>query len=139
MDASFTSLLADPFGAATTLFGKLFAGAGPLAMAMAVMLLAAGIWLWRRPARKGRTNVTPRRASAENHNAATATCRPLTAIRCPSPEARSASRCPPTTIHSSGRSEPGSHAIVFQIVFTGRTSRSSLTVTRTVAGPGPTW
>ena len=62
MDASFTSLLADPLGAATTLFGKLFDGAGPLAMAMVVMLLGAGIWLWRRPTRKGRTNVTPRRA-----------------------------------------------------------------------------
>jgi hypothetical protein len=65
MDASFSTFLADPFGAATTLAGNAFKGAGPLVVALVVMLLAAGVWLWRRPTRKGRTNVTPRRAFSQ--------------------------------------------------------------------------
>jgi hypothetical protein len=65
MDAPFSSFLADPFGAATLAVGQSFKGAGPLVVALVVMLLAAGVWLWRRPARKGRTNVTPRRAFSQ--------------------------------------------------------------------------
>ena len=65
MDASFRTFLADPFGAATILAGNAFKGAGPLVVALMVMLLAAGVWLWRRPAHKGRTNVTPRRAFSQ--------------------------------------------------------------------------
>jgi len=65
MDASFSSFLADPFGAATTAVGHLFKGSGPLVVALVAMLLAAGVWMWRRPARKGRTNVTPRRAFSQ--------------------------------------------------------------------------
>lgn len=65
MDASFRSLLADPFGAATQLLAHGFKGAAPLAAALVVMLLAGGFWLWRRPAGKGRTNVSPRRAFSQ--------------------------------------------------------------------------
>jgi len=65
MDASFSSFLADPFGAAATMVGQSFKGAGPLVVALVVMLVAASVWLWRRPARKGRTNVTPRRAFSQ--------------------------------------------------------------------------
>ena len=65
MDASFRSLLADPFGAASQLLAHGFNGAAPLAAALVVMLLAGGVWLWRRPAGKGRTNVSPRRAFSQ--------------------------------------------------------------------------
>ena len=61
----FSSFLADPFGAASAVVGQSFKGAGPLVVALVVMLLAAGVWLWRRPARKGRTNVTSRRAFSQ--------------------------------------------------------------------------
>jgi hypothetical protein len=65
MDSSFSQFLADPVGAATTLAGYAFNGPFPLAVALAVMVVAAAVWLWRRPARKGRTNVTPRRAFSQ--------------------------------------------------------------------------
>jgi len=65
MDASFTSFLADAVGTVTQVAGRVFQGAVPLAVALAVMVIAAALWLWRRPARKGRTNVTPRRAFSQ--------------------------------------------------------------------------
>jgi hypothetical protein len=65
MNASVSSLLADPFGSAAILAGYVFKGAGPLVVALVVMLLAAGVWLGRRPAGKGRTNVTARRAFSQ--------------------------------------------------------------------------
>ena len=61
MDGLFQTFLADPAGFAGHLLGQGFKGAGPLAVALIAMLLA-GIWLWLRPSRKGRTNVTARRA-----------------------------------------------------------------------------
>jgi hypothetical protein len=65
MDASLTSFLADAVGTLTQVAGRAFQGAVPLAVALAVMVAAAVLWLWRRPARKGRTNVTPRRAFSQ--------------------------------------------------------------------------
>jgi hypothetical protein len=62
MDASFSAFLADTVDSATLLAGRLLHGAVPLALALGVMAAAAGLWFWRRPARSGRTNVTPRRA-----------------------------------------------------------------------------
>lgn len=66
MDASFQTFLVDPVGFAGQILGQGFKGAGPLAVALVVLLLAAGFWLWRRPARKGRTNVTARRAFGQS-------------------------------------------------------------------------
>ena len=65
MDASFSSFLADAVGTAAQVAGRVFQGAVQLAVALAVMVIAAGLWLWRRPAGKGRTNVTPRRAFSQ--------------------------------------------------------------------------
>jgi hypothetical protein len=65
MDAILQLLSTDPVGAAAQLFGYGFKGAGPLVLALAVMLMAAAAWLWRRPERKGRTNVNARRAFSQ--------------------------------------------------------------------------
>jgi hypothetical protein len=65
MDAMLQTFLADPVGTVGHLLGQGFKGAGPLVLALVVMLLAAGFWLWRRPAGKGRTNVTVRRAFSQ--------------------------------------------------------------------------
>lgn len=68
MDASLQSLqafFADPFGVAGHLLGNGLKGAGPLAVALSALLLAAGFWLWRRRGRKGRTNVTARRGFSQ--------------------------------------------------------------------------
>jgi uncharacterized MAPEG superfamily protein len=65
MDANINSFLADPVSSATALAGYLFKGSGPLAAALVAMVVIAVIWLWRRPAFKGRTNVTPRRAFSQ--------------------------------------------------------------------------
>lgn len=65
MDASFSAFLADAVESAVGLAGRVLHGAVPLAVALGVMAAAAGLWLWRRPARSGRTNVTSRRAFSQ--------------------------------------------------------------------------
>lgn len=65
MDASLSSFLADGFGTVATLAGRVLQGAVPLAVALALMAVVTGLWLWRRPTRKGRTNVTSRRAFSQ--------------------------------------------------------------------------
>ena len=62
MDALFQSFVADPLGSAGQWLEHGFKGASPLVVVLAVALLAAGLWLWRRPGRKARTNVSTRRA-----------------------------------------------------------------------------
>lgn len=65
MDQLLQTLLADPVGTAGQLLAQNLKGAGPLAIALVVLSLAAGFWLWRRPGRKGRTNVMARRAFSQ--------------------------------------------------------------------------
>lgn len=65
MDASLQTLLADPVGAAGQLLALGLKGAGPLAGAIFGLTLVAGVWLWRRSGRKGRTNVLSRRAFSQ--------------------------------------------------------------------------
>ena len=77
-------------------------------------------------------------ASATAWAAASTAATPLTLSLAP---VFQASRCPPTTIHSSGRSLPGTQAKVSKMSFIPRAGpvRSSWTLMRSVAGPGPTW
>ena len=80
---------------------------------------------WREgPRALGRADVIVlTRKSADAARAAASTdAVPLTLSSAPAPHA---SRCAPTTTHSSARSVPGSHAIVFQIGLSARRSRSS--------------
>ena len=65
MDALLQSLFADPVGTAGYWLSHGLKGAGPLAAALVAVSLAAGFWLWRRPSRKGRTNVIARRAFSQ--------------------------------------------------------------------------
>jgi hypothetical protein len=65
MYASLQALLSGPVAAAERLIDQGFNGAASLALAFFVLLLAAAIWMWRRPAQKARTNVTARRAFSQ--------------------------------------------------------------------------